>query len=50
MNGATSPRKAAFARKVDMPRPGDHADVLRYRYSSGLCPEAYQVILCMPVM
>ena len=41
-NGDSSPRKA-FARKVDMPRPSDHPDVLRYRYSNGLCPDVYQV-------
>ena len=41
-NGDTSPRKA-FARKVDIARPGDHPDVLRYRYSNGLCPDVYQV-------
>lgn len=41
-NGDSSPRKA-FARKVDMPRPNDHPDVLRYRYSNGLCPDVYQV-------
>lgn len=45
VDGNTSPRRA-FARKVDMPRPGDHADVLRYRYSNGLCPDAYQVRPC----
>ena len=42
VDGNTSPRKP-FARKVDMQRPGDHPDVLRYRYSNGLCPDAYQV-------
>ena len=26
-----------------MPRPNDHPDVLRYRYSNGLCPDVYQV-------
>ncbi|DBA98134.1 hypothetical protein WJX77_003403 [Trebouxia sp. C0004] len=41
VNGDTSPRRA-FARKVDMARPGDHPDVLRYRYSNGLCPDVYQ--------
>ena len=50
MNGDISPRKA-FARKVDMSRPGDHPDVLRYRYSNGLCPDVYQVshpLSCTP--
>ena len=42
MNGDGSPQKA-FARKVDMARPGDHPDILRYRYSNGLCPDVYQV-------
>ena len=42
VNGDTSPRQH-FARKVDMARPGDHPDVLRYRYSNGLCPDVYQV-------
>lgn len=42
MKGDGSPQKA-FARKVDMARPGDHPDVLRYRYSNGLCPDVYQV-------
>lgn len=42
MNGDGAPSKA-FARKVDMARPGDHTDVLRYRYSNGLCPDVYQV-------
>lgn len=42
MNGDGPPSKA-FARKVDMARPGDHPDVLRYRYSNGLCPDVYQV-------
>ena len=42
VKGDGSPQKA-FARKVDMARPGDHPDVLRYRYSNGLCPDVYQV-------
>ena len=45
VQGADGPRRP-FARKVDMGRPGDHPDVLRYRYSNGLCPDVYQVRGC----